>query len=454
MMESQPNRPTGNSATGGNLSITCYRCRRQGHIASECPERPVDGRGGNRNSSNANSNRRAGTNAITSGDARDEFPEVTNTNDPDYYPSGEENEENERDDDYDSEFKYSSVVNVEFCSMAGINVIENKSTQEPPNSKSSVSRRNVEEKSTRPIRYTITAGGVSNPLWATAKLAGIEKVKAIFDTGSGITLLSWSVFKRLPEYIRTLLEPADYQFDLSSATGTPMNQKGFVALSLSVGMVEIKPIWFGVIENLANDLLIGNDVLSQKELFGGISVGNQEIEYFGNGIKEIIQVSSSKKTPGPEKKDSSERKSGRRLKETNPHHVIGSVRLINSLSIPARSEIVIPAKETKVKGIGHFRDSYVFPRQAKLGEKFKLPILLVEKHPALKGAVSVINSVNGVTDELLKGETGVSLHLSNMTNNPIRLRSGTKVAVIEAADERESATVNSIFPSEANKLNH
>jgi hypothetical protein len=153
------------------------------------------------------------------------------------------------------------------------------------------------------------------------------------------------------------------------------------------------------------------------------------------------------------------RKPKREMNVKNPNHIIGSVRLLEKITIEPRSELTIPSRSTKVKGVGHFRDSYVAPRKKQLGQRYSDPTLVIDKYQGLKAPVRIINSLSEVSDALLSGQIGVPIHLANPSNQPVTLRSGTKIAMIEAVDQSCTSTfnggnLNSLFPRNNDNHDH
>jgi hypothetical protein len=121
--------------------------------------------------------------------------------------------------------------------------------------------------------------------------------------------------------------------------------------------------------------------------------------------------------------------------------------------------VTIPARSTKVRGVGHFRDSYVVPRKQNLGQTYMDPNLLADKYQGFKGPVRVVNSISEVSEAFLSGQIGVPLHLVNPTNQPVTLRRGTRIAMVEAYDqsrfkEVEAGSVQSLFPTNKPKIAH
>lgn len=451
---------------------TCFVCNKTGHFANECPNNPDRNRGGRRGNDRRDRDRRGNSNAIGHGTGDDE--RTDDVDDQDFERKSAQEEERDEEyypSDHDIEEKYEhDVINVTVntaiedvnvggaqtssSSHNGINAVSSARVQRPP--------ANLDPESAEPV---------SKPLSAKTKLAGAVDANAVIDTGAGLTLMASRVFDKLPEAARGRLVPAGKRFRLTAANGQSLSKRGIVQLPLEFDEVKIKPLRFIVIDNLANDILIGNDHLRNPKLFGDINVARGTVQYLGNATPQVLQAqalavatsTTSTSKPAAVKaqtgaaadgsssapmRASSDRKPRHKPRETNPEHAIGSVRLLKNVVIAPRSEITIPAAETKVRGVGHFRDSYVQPRRARFGSKYQHPVIVLDKHPALKASVRVVHTLCDVTDQLLDGSAGVPLHLANPTNQPITLRRNTRVAVAEALDRKQIGATNSVFPSE------
>lgn len=447
------------SASGAQR--TCYRCNRPGHIAADCPDRgPTrsgdrDRRQGKRDDRAGNNRpRRPNANSVDAAEDEHEFHNETDHEHPDQHYD-HTREQRDLDDDYypsDDEQKgpFIQVINIEYRDAdgpAGINSVARLSSKSRSGADNGTQTKTV-------------------PLWVNAVLPGQVTARAIIDTGAALTLLSSRVFERLPDNLRLELQPAQERFCLTAANGQPLPQKGVIDLPLATDGVQLKPLSFIVTDNLANDVLIGNDHLSQANLFGSINVPRGTIEYLGNGRSEIIHAKCEASTALKESREPTRPKQGQPLKvgtsprpptkkqpkarmtKANPNHAIGSVRILKSVTVPPRGEVTVPAAETKLRGIGHFRDSYVKPRQQRLGSKYKHPVIVAERYPGFKANVKIVHSLCDVSDKLLDGSLGIPLVLANSTNQAITLRANTKVAMAEAVDQDQLGSVNSIFPSD------
>lgn len=418
----------GDGSVSRSTSRKCYSCGKLGHIANECPNpRNNDS---NRNRANDRRDRRGNSNAVDhDNQSGDERESIHDDQDQDYYPS-----------DHDDDERHSvQVINVaveppaESPKSEGINTVSNRSSAAQPKSETKAPR------STHPV---------CGPLLAQGLLADEVEVDAIVDTGAGLTLMASKVFERLPEKVRSRLEPAEKGCYLTGATGHPLTKRGVIQLPLEIDGVKMDRLRFIVIDNLTNDILVGNDHLSNGDLFGNINAAKGTVQYVGNGKSQVFRAQTLSASTRKRRQVEKESKAPeRKMKPENPNHVIGSVRLLKNAIIPPRSELTIPAAETKVRGVGHFRDFYIKPRQTRLGAKYKHPIIVVERYPSLKASIKIVHSICDVSDQMLDGTTGIPVQLANPTNQPITLRKGTRVAMAEAVDQAQVGSTNSVFPT-------
>ena len=454
----------GNSSNSGR---PCYNCGKTGHFAANCPEPAKDRNGRDRQRGRADRDRRgrstmnhidnhvddqsqAGSEIVE----ENSFP-VIDGQDEDYYPSGDEKNE--------SQINMINVVyddaNIPSC---GVNSVSKASSSKLAHTKSNAEK----------IPIAREPGLRTTPMWVKAILPGGIRVKTIFDTGAGPTMMAFRVFEQLPKELREQLEPTHFRVLLSAANGQSISQRGVVEVPLEIAGITFKPLRCIVSDQLANDIIVGNDHLGQKKLFGNLNSAEGFVEYRGNGTSEIIKVSveqesnsaaqiqnKNEKQVSRSRSASMNRKPKREMNVTNPNHIIGSVRLLEKITIEPRSELTIPSRSTKVKGVGHFRDSYVAPRKKQLGQRYSDPTLVIDKYQGLKAPVRIINSLSEVSDALLSGQIGVPIHLANPSNQPVTLRSGTKIAMIEAVDQSCSSTfnggnLNSLFPRNNDNHDH
>lgn len=455
----------GDGSAPRSTSRKCYSCGKLGHIANECPNpRNNDS---NRNRANDRRDRRGNSNAVDHDDQNDDERESTQDHedqDQDYYPSDQDDDEkhsfhvinvecetecpepaaaadgsmtNAVPDDHTADSV--QVINVaveppaESPKSEGINTVSNRSSAAQLKSETKA------PKSTHPV---------CGPLLAQGLLADEVEVDAIVDTGAGLTLMASKVFERLPEKVRSRLEPAEKGCYLTGATGHPLTKRGVIQLPLEIDGVKMDRLRFIVIDNLTNDILVGNDHLSNGDLFGNINAAKGTVQYVGNGKSQVFRAQTLSASTRKRRQVEKESKAPeRKMKPENPNHVIGSVRLLKDAVIPPRSELTIPAAETKVRGVGHFRDSYIKPRQTRLGAKYKHPIIVVERYPSLKANIKIVHSICDVSDQMLDGATGIPVQLANPTNQSITLRKGTRVAMAEAVDQAQVGSTNSVFPT-------
>ena len=365
--------------------------------------------------------------------------------------------------------------------------------------------------STRPNIKVVDAGSVvfilrdapkAVPLQVLARISQDREVPPliiIIDTGSGATLLSYNVFKRLPPEIKKRLHPLPAHFKkrkYSSATNGPLIPIGILRLRLRMGRVTTKHIPFLVMRNLYSDALIGNDVLSDEELFGPISVSERTIEYRGG--KEAVKVKLMSTAEDIDRKKAEVRlaadadtvgnltmqgKRGRSRSPkrvnfkapitvtTNPKstvrlpsmtrervtvtskekglpvplaetqfHTVGSVSLKKSVEVPAGGEILLRDMDSmKITGVGHFRDA--FEENGKASEAK----LVVSQLPSFSSAVKVQNTVCAPTAEFLAGKVGVALHLTNMGKDSVTIHKGERVALVEAVWDEDRVEVSTIM---------
>ena len=470
--------PSSSGQSRSRSTIECYNCGKSGHYSSECPE-PRKNRSSNQVQRNGRQNDRRNKSTMNQIDAglddvsqagtehENYFQDNSEVKDEDYYPSEEYDQEDKNDHQSDM-----FVINVSY---------EESGETQTTRGVNSVTKSLKKLNSSRTEKVSQTKNKnhelklQTSPMWTKGILPGGINVKAILDTGAGPTVMSSRIFEKLPQAVRENLNPPHKSISLSAANGQSLSQRGVITvpLELAVG-IKLKPLSFIVSDQLSNDIIIGNDHLGQKELFGGIHAAKGQVEYLGNGIKEVIKVSIEPETlpsissKARETKDVKEREvksEGRAVNKKNDHNLkrdtnrrtIGSVRVLEKIVIQPRTELMIPGEITRAKGVGHFRDHYVAPRKQKLGSSYTEPVLLIDRNQTFKSPVRVINSISSISEELLSGQTGVPVHLSNRTDQPVTLRPGTRIAVIQAIEQtnvtqvgQRRMNINAISQSQGN----
>ncbi len=278
----------------------------------------------------------------------------------------------------------------------------------------------------------------------------------IVDTGSGASLLSVEAFRSLPsEWKRGLTPiPEGYKRKFTSATNGPLKPIGRISIPLYMGNIKTKPIPLTVVSNLSSDIILGNDVLSDKKFFGPISVSGRWLQYTREGgpPTRIKLVASAREIQAVNKEDMSNGSSinsittvsgPQRPSDNKNSHMwegakrIGSIYTVSELIIPSKGEVLLQdLTEMRIRGIGYFRDQYK--------ETAREACFVTSELPRLNSVVKVQNVISKVNEDILQGRRGIKVQLTNQSSKEVRIPKGTRIAQVEVVWKRDIVDVNTI----------
>jgi len=265
------------------------------------------------------------------------------------------------------------------------------------------------------------------PLYANATLhSKTRSAHVIFDTGAGCSLISYGLVNELPPSVQQRMVPSgdDSKPTLTSATGGRMNKVGIINLRMKIGNTTLQPINLIVVKNMDNDIILGNDVLIQRHLFGDINVANQSIIYLGNNKSEVLPLIA--KTGGHEARPMNPAPAKTPRSEPRRLEQVGSVRVFGDHVLSPNSETTLTGSSVgRIKGMGQFRDKHA--------QDLNRPrALSVRRHPDLRANIKVVHVDHDIDDDLMANIKPIKLKLINNTETPIKIVSGTRVAMVDA----------------------
>jgi hypothetical protein len=360
-----------------NGDLMCYNCNKPGHIRPNCPllkDKDTNDRSNGKNNSYSNSNKRN----VKFNLKNDRY----NTNVVESNESADEQES----DYYNSENTDDDKSNTNPIVSSNCNI--------------------VGEKAHRNNKLDMKV---------QAEIAGI-KTSISIDCGADYTLIDLKEFATLPMEVKETLKPIVDNVQLRCANGGELHQTGSVKVPVKLAGVDVGRLTFRVVKDLKSGILIGKDML--KLYFGNINVHENTIEFKGKDrSKSIIIKCNNSKAIGKDK-------------------VVGSLYLTTKHRIPPNSQYV--TSDTRITGLGSFRDNYVSPLKAKEMKSYTAPILLVESgYVGTTKTVKIAPILAVADDDLLNKKRRMPIVLYNKSNQPITLKSGTRIGRIEAVHNSE-----------------
>jgi hypothetical protein len=193
-----------------------------------------------------------------------------------------------------------------------------------------------------------------------------QKMKAVVDTGAEVTVLSETVYQAIPAELRPQLQQAKKCLVVAEA-GKEMKTRGLIHADLELG--DLKFTWPMYVAPIADDLLLGCDVIDAKDITVNTKKG---LEIEGQWVEcEVIRASSK----------------------------VGRVTLRRSVTVPANCEFVVTGINDQ-KGSLETEHSILEP--------------LSEENHGIVIARSFVSSA----------EKHITIRLVNLSKSPVKLKKG------------------------------